>query len=293
MSDLILVKKIVLYASWLALPLAAWLARRVVRSRGPRRASAAVWLLGCLVFIEARFVEPGLLVVRETEVAAPLDLRVALVADVHVGLYKSPAFLARIVDRLNALDVDLVLFAGDWTYEHEGPLVELLAPLGKLRHAAYSVPGNHDSEAPGPPIRDELREALVANGVRPIENRAVVLPGFVLVGLGDRWGGDDRLPAVLPVADGRPVLALMHNPDTALDFPPGRVALAFAGHTHGGQIRIPWIYRRVIPTVGPFDRGLHEMPNARVFVTSGAGEIGLPLRFLNPPVIDVVRLRAR
>jgi predicted MPP superfamily phosphohydrolase len=286
--DLVLVKKALLYGSWLAFPFAAWMATRLVR--GPKRSSAAIWLVLCAVFVYARFVEPGLITVDETRVAAPIDLRVALVSDVHVGLYKSPAYVARLVDRLNALDVELVLFAGDWTYEPDAPLVELLAPLRSLKHRAYSVPGNHDSEAPGPPIRDELKAALAAVGVNPIENGAVVFPEFVLVGLGDRWGGDDRLASIATLPADRPLLALMHNPDSALDFPPGRVALAFAGHTHGGQIRIPWLYKRVIPTVGPFDRGLHELPNTRVFVTSGVGEIGLPLRFLVPPVIDVIRL---
>ena len=64
--------------------------------------------------------------------------------------------------------------------------------------------------------------------------------------------------------------------------------LAVAGHTHGGQIRIPGLYRRVIPTRYPFDRGLHTFPPVPTFVTSGLGESGLPLRLFNPPVIDVL-----
>ena len=69
--------------------------------------------------------------------------------------------------------------------------------------------------------------------------------------------------------------------------------LLLAAHTHGGQIRIPWLYRKVLPVVGPFDKGLHppvRPDGPTVFVTSGVGEAALPLRLFNRPVIDLLRL---
>jgi len=61
--------------------------------------------------------------------------------------------------------------------------------------------------------------------------------------------------------------------------------LTLAGHTHGGQIRIPYLYKKVIPVRGDvlWDQGLYSFKNEKVFVTSGIGEIGLPMRFLIPP----------
>ena len=87
------------------------------------------------------------------------------------------------------------------------------------------------------------------------------------------------------------VVVLAHNPDATSLFPPGIVTVTFTGHTHGGQIRIPWIYRFAIPTHGSFDRHWHDVPNTRLFVTSGVGENAVPLRFLVPPVIDVIVLQ--
>jgi predicted MPP superfamily phosphohydrolase len=83
----------------------------------------------------------------------------------------------------------------------------------------------------------------------------------------------------------------MHNPDSAMQLKPGLAALALAGHTHGGQLRIPGYYQHVIPCNFPFDRGLHSFAPVPVFVTSGLGETLWPLRFLNPPAIDVLLLR--
>ena len=207
-----------------------------------------------------------------------------------MGLYKGPSFLERLIVKLNTLEVDVVLIAGDLTSELHRPLDELFAPFANLRHNAYAVRGNHDSEMPGPPIERELREALNRHGVTLLENETVKVGGFLLVALGDRWAGNDRVEMLTTLREADNVIVLTHNPDTARRFPPGKADVTLAGHTHGGQIRIPWLYRMVIPTDGPFDRGWHDLPNTRVFVTTGVGETGLPLRLMVPPVVDVIVL---
>lgn len=91
-----------------------------------------------------------------------------------------------------------------------------------------------------------------------------------------------------------PTLVLTHNPDSAINLGP-EVALVLAGHTHGGQIRIPRLYRHVIPSRYGFDRGEQFLTTprgrVRVYTTVGTGEIGLPMRLFNPPTIDVLDLR--
>ncbi|MEM6377444.1 MAG: hypothetical protein AAF705_04470 [Bacteroidota bacterium] len=92
-----------------------------------------------------------------------------------------------------------------------------------------------------------------------------------------------------------PEALLTHNPDTALHVPQGvEYDLMLAGHTHGGQVRIPGLIDRVIPAAYPFDHGLHIYPSAEgdrlVYVTSGTGMIGLPLRFNMAPRIDLLTL---
>jgi predicted MPP superfamily phosphohydrolase len=290
-----IVQSAIIWASWLIWPLVAWLAWRTVRHRRAlsrrQMLRSAVGFVLALWFIEMRFIEPALIVERHTALNLGFEARLALISDYHVGLLNSPDFLDRVVDRLNALPVDVVLIAGDHLSRPDRPLAELLAPLARLRHPAFSVPGNHDESHPGPPVRDELRRALLAVGVTPVEYTFVVRDRFTLVGLGDHYAHRDGIEPLLTAPSDKPRIVMMHNPDTAMTLPPGSAALALAGHTHGGQIRIPLLYRYAIPCRYPFDRGLHTFSPVPTFVTSGLGQTGVPMRFLNPPVIDVLEIR--
>jgi len=294
--DKILIKQCLLYGSYLAFPLMAWLLWKM-RKPGSRAIGACL-LAASLLFAWSRFVEPQLIRVRETTLAGTgVHARIALISDIHLGIYKNSGFLERVVTRINALPVDAVVIAGDLTYEPgSGSLQEMFSPLAHLQRPVYAVLGNHDQQAPGADIDQALRTALTGNGVRIIEGRiAGTGSGYRLAGLGDHWAGNDD-PAFLKAAQtAMPTLVVVHNPDSAMRLAPADAALVLAGHTHGGQIRIPWLYRKVIPTAYDFDRGeqLAHTPrgDVRVFTTTGLGEIGLPMRLFNPPTIDLLYLR--
>jgi predicted MPP superfamily phosphohydrolase len=284
----------ILWASWLAWPLLVWwlwrLARRWRASDAAYRTVMLLFVALLVAFIDARFIERYWIVERTTQLKLGFKARLVLISDTHIGLYKSPDFLARAVARINAIAPDAVLIAGDITYEPDRPVAELVAPLKQLAMPAFSVPGNHDEESPGPPIVGDLRRGLQQAGVTPVEYAHARLKTFTLVGLGDHFADKDSIKPLTAAPRGKPIIVLMHNPDSAMQLKPGSAALALAGHTHGGQIRIPGLYERVIPTRHAFDRGLHTFPPVPTFVTSGLGEIGLPLRFLNPPVIDILEI---
>jgi uncharacterized protein len=287
--DKLLLKQAIYYGSYLVFPFVAYIAFRLWRNARNRWVGIAL-LIGALLFVWARFVEPQIILIREHRASVGFPARIALIADLHMGLYKRPSFLEHLIEKLNALDVDVVLIAGDLTSELHRPLDELFAPFANLRHKAYAVRGNHDSEMPGPPIERELREVLNRHGVKLLENETVHIGSFLLVALGDRWARNDRVEMLEPLREADNVIVLTHNPDTAPLLPPGKADVTLSGHTHGGQIRIPWLYRLAIPTDGPFDRGWHDLPNTRVFVTTGVGETALPLRLMVPPVVDVIVL---
>lgn len=295
--DKVLAKQLLFHGSWLVVPAMAWLLWRWRRDRR-HRAMLAFLLLGCGVFAWARFVEPQLIRVDHTELRGTgMQARIALVSDIHLGVYKDRRFLERLVERLDALPVDAVVIAGDLTYEPQRlVLSEAFAPLSVLRVPVYAVLGNHDQQAPGPDIDAPLREALRTHGVRVIEGMAFTdARGIRWAGLGDRWAGKDDPGFLRAAVDQGPAIVVAHNPDSAMDLQPGEAAIVLAGHTHGGQIRIPWLYRKVIPSAHGFDRGEQVAPAAagpvRVFTTRGVGEVGLPLRLFNPPTIDVLQLR--
>ena len=287
------VKLAIYYLSYLAWPLLVLLFFRLRRDRNrpwPARLAGILEAALLLVFIEARFVEPSLIFTRQTRIEAPFPARVVVISDLHLGLYKGPFFLERVVQRLNELDVDAVLVAGDWLYEPDRPVDALLAPLKKLKHPVYSVLGNHDEGHPGPPVAPALRQALSSLGVHLVEGKTMDLGPFVLAGLGDRFAGKDSAAFLSSLPQYKPLVILAHNPDSAMALKSGQASLVVAGHTHGGQIRLPFLYRKAIPCLHPFDRGMHPWTPVPVFVSSGLGEIGLPLRFLNLPVIDVLEI---
>ncbi|MCA8901958.1 MAG: metallophosphoesterase family protein [Hyphomonas sp.] len=299
-----MLKLLIFEFSWAAFPVAGLLAWILFRRSGLARWLSAILLAGTCTFLWARFVEPRLLQVHRETITLPgasagsPAIRIALFSDTHVGMFENTMPVSRIVRRINAENVDAVFLAGDITfYPHPEQITNLLAPLSDLNAPLYAVLGNHDVGFPGPDLSRPIIAAIEADGGKIVHNRAfdenIGGQRIIVAGASDLWqrkqdfGFSSGLPAEVPV------LLLTHNPDTAYAVPPGfSYDLMLAGHTHGGQIRIPFLYKRHIPTQGPFDKELHVFPSPSgerlVYVSSGTGMSGLPMRFLMPPRIDVL-----
>lgn len=228
-------------------------------------------------------------------------LEVVALVDLHTGSpHNGLAQLARLVERVNALEPDLVLLAGDYVIHGVvgGRFVspeESAALLGRLEAAAgvYAVLGNHDWWLDG----GRVRRALEAAGIPVLEDEArrTAAGGcaFWVVGVGDYWEGDhDVDKALAAVGDDAPVIAFTHNPDL---FPrlPARFDLTVAGHTHGGQVDLPLVGRPIVPSrFGQRYAAGHVVEDGRhLFVTTGVGTSILPLRLRVPPEISVLELR--
>ncbi|MEA2046883.1 MAG: metallophosphoesterase [Campylobacterota bacterium] len=284
MTPVLYVKFFIFYGSWLVFPLLLWFIKK--------RWIILIFL--SILFIYARFVEPKLLFVNHYKIQTGFKAKYALIADIHLGIYNNESILERTVEKINAEDIDAVLIAGDLTYEPQfDDMKTLFASLSKIKVPIYAVLGNHDCEKPGPQIRDELEQVLTELGVKVITNRPIELNGITILGLGSHWARDDEVSLLDTYTKKDNVVVLTHNPDTTLNYLSKHFPdLTLTGHTHGGQVRIPYIYKKVIPVRGDvlWDQGLYQYKNGQVFVASGIGEIGLPLRFLIPPTIDVLEL---
>ncbi len=225
-------------------------------------------------------------------------LKLLLLSDIHVvGPDMPPERLTRIVAQLNRLHPDLVLIAGDLVSEkrsatHIYSAAEVVAPLGKLRAPLGVVvaPGNHDHWFKPDALRGELEKL----GLRVLQNEAVKLGPVIVGGVDDDYSGHDDVPATLAAMDalgpGVPLI-LSHSPDIVPDVQ-RPVAAIFAGHTHCGQIRFPFIGALTyVSRYGDrFACGDITDKSQRVFVGAGLGTSLLPLRFNTPPDIWLVTL---
>ena len=140
-----------------------------------------------------------------------------------------------------------------------------------------------------------MRTALSGVGIEVLENRAVRAGDLYVAGLADLRSRRPDLPTALEdVPADAPVILLAHDPDV-FPFVPDRVALTLSGHLHGGQVAIPILRLPAIPSrYGErYARG-HVVEDGRhLYVTSGLGTSGLPLRLFRPPEIVILELRIR
>jgi predicted MPP superfamily phosphohydrolase len=274
------------------------------------RPHPALLVAGAALAAWAGWIEPRRLVLRRETLRLPgwpaaLDgLRAAVIADVHGGVpHMGRTEIARAVARLAAESPDILLLAGD--YVDASPLwggrlaPEVIAgELGALRPrlGSYAVLGNHDwRRAP-----DRMWTALEAAGITVLENRAVPVdaPGGRLwvAGLADMRNRRPSVRAALrdvPDDPAEPVLLLSHDPDMHPAVP-ARVALTLSGHVHGGQVRIPLLRRLVIPSYygERYARRHHDDDGRRLYVSSGLGTSGMPVRLLVPPEVVLLELRS-
>jgi predicted MPP superfamily phosphohydrolase len=271
-------------------------------------ALSALTVLGLLLAIWGFLIEPGLLLVRHVTIetakwpATLPPLRMVAVADVHAGApYVGEAKLDRIVAEVNAQNPDVVLLLGDYVIQHvlfgtPMPPDTIASHLGGLRakHGVFAVLGNHDWYDGG----KRVWRALENVGIRVLENSAVPLPGsenrIWLAGIADDSTRHPHPAGIFrPIPEGAAVVAFTHDPAVFPDVP-ARAALTVAGHTHGGQVSIPFWGALFIPGRSPLRYAYgHIAENGNdLYVTSGIGTTALPVRFNAPPEIVVITLRA-
>jgi len=281
--------------------------------------AAGVGLLGLSVTatgVYAGAIEPFGLVVTRYALTPPgwpagRKLSITVIADLHAGgPDMTLPHIREVIDTANALHSDLIVLLGDFTAWYRfktepvpdalwaAELARLRAPLG-----IWAILGNHDWWHD----LDGVRHALAEVRIPVLENDAVMLSAggqqFWLAGLGDQiayrlghgqFRGVDDLPGTLArIRTDDPVLLLVHEPDI---FPkiPARVALTLAGHTHGGQIRIPLLWPHFMPSQygARFAYGHILEDNRHMIVSGGLGTSVIPARLGVPPEIVHVTLGA-
>lgn len=281
-------------------PIGKWRRRRYKWRR--RRIAIIFWSLISGVLLYGFVIEPMRLVAKQTAITLPAwpgefrDLRVTVFSDLHVGPpHVTLARLRRIVEKANATEADLILMPGDFVETALGwRMAEpeaIAAELKRLRAKAgvFATLGNHDWWYGGA----RVRQALEKEGIRVLDDQAVKIERrgktFWLVGFADKWAGHPNIEETLKqITDDAPAIAFTHNPGIFPAIPP-RIGLTIAGHTHGGQIWLPFIGRPVISDE-PYPIG-HIIEGGRhLFVTAGIGTSICPVRLGVPPEISLLTI---
>lgn len=278
-------KEIVFYGSFLVFPFLLfilYIKKSFIKN---------IFVILSIIFIYARFVEPQIITTKHTKLELGFTWSIALISDLHIGKYKNEVFLEKLVKKINTLPVESVFIAGDLTYYPEiEDLPKLFEPLKWINKPVYWVLWNHDVEKPGPKLREPLVELFNSYGFTHLNNDVVKVGGFTLIGLGDNWSGEDNTNLLdIPSPDDH-VIVLTHNPDTTLKYTNNNSDLTLAGHTHWWQIRIPFLYKHVIPTTWSFDKWWSQEQYTYLYTSSWVWETALPMRLFNPPVIDIIQI---
>ncbi|PTA67080.1 metallophosphoesterase [Deinococcus arcticus] len=252
-------------------------------------------------------------VTRHTRTLPGLEapLRVAFLTDLHYGLYIGAGSVRAWVEATNRERPDVVLLGGDQLDSRmDEPPEALLAELARLRAplGVYGVWGNHDygsfgfygGRQYGPArgdwqgTRAQLEAAFANAGVTMLRNAGRPLRDDLYVGgVDDLWHGQPDVRAALAEAGKRATLLVMHNPDLLPELP-GRVGLTLCGHTHGGQVRLPFAGAVMVPSrYGQrFAMGWVEgAQGTPAYVSRGLGLSGIPFRNLCEPEVAVMELR--
>lgn len=278
----------------------------------------------CLAY--SYFIEPNRLVVTTEEIRikdwdpAFDGLRIAMISDIHGGSNGASAKnIRRVVELTNAQNPDVVVLLGDYVSQgrtrqpsHDLPLkmtmnevADNLAGL-KAKLGVFAVLGNHDGWYGDAEIASELKRIgyrVLQNEIVPIQQNGKTLRLF---GMKDHlkldsWATFDAMVRSVVAAspkDGQ-IVVLEHSPDILYilnywkDLSPD-LKLMLAGHTHGGQVWLPILGTPFVPSsVGQrYTRGHINEEGVDMFVTSGVGTSILPFRFMVPPEIAVVTIRA-
>lgn len=231
--------------------------------------------------------------------------RIAQLSDFHLHAYDEAFFVQHAVERVNALAPDMVALTGDFIttgsnehealgYHHANECAELLSGIRcPLRFCSM---GNHDA-----PVKTTIAAALKDNKLDLLLNSytAVERRGerIWIAGIADAYYDVPNLALAIPKRKpNEPIILLGHEPDFADTIVTYNrsVDLMLAGHTHGGQVRVPFLPAILLPAMGEkYVEDLHKVGDSgmQVYVNRGLGCMHLPFRFNCPPELTLLTLQ--
>lgn len=263
-------------------------------------ALAAGALTAYAVLIEPRWLEVTRTRVHIRRLPPQLEgLRIALLSDLHVGAGTPFRVIRHACELAMRERPDLIALTGDFAADDAPGFREVLDALDGIeaRLGVYAVPGNHDYRVG---IDKWHREIGAHPTITDLTNMALVreVDGarLCIAGVDDLSQGTPQLEVLPPPAERDLTILLAHDPDQAERSRRAydQVDLILSGHTHGGQVRLPWIGALRNPSEHDdlYEEGLRRRPWTQVYTSRGVGTVRLPVRFLCRPEVAILELTA-
>lgn len=252
-------------------------------------------------YLYARYIEPNLLMVNREKLESSnlqTPLKIVFFGDTHLGEFNDNDQLDRIVTKINTEKPDLVIFTGDligstgdFTVNPEA-IAQSLAKI-QTTYGKVAVMGNHEYA-----LLDEYNytDLMNAGGFTVLVDDWLDISelNVRLLGLDDVYRGNPDANLTDEALDGSYNILITHEPDIVDKMASDQVQLVLAGHTHGGQISLPYLTEKILPTNGKkYVKGLYTIGSAgqtKLFVTKGTGMTKLPFRFMNIPEIVAIEV---
>lgn len=263
-------------------------------------ALAAGALTAYAVLIEPRWLEVTRTRVHIRRLPPQLEgLRIALLSDLHVGAGTPFRVIRHACELAMRERPDLIALTGDFAADDAPGFREVLDALDGIeaRMGVYAVPGNHDYRVG---IDKWHREIGAHPTITDLTNMALVreVDGarLCIAGVDDLSQGTPQLEVLPPPEERDLTILLAHDPDQAERSRRAydQVDLILSGHTHGGQVRLPWIGALRNPSEHDdlYEEGLRRRPWTQVYTSRGVGTVRLPVRFLCRPEVAILELTA-
>lgn len=258
-----------------------------------------------LLGIYSTYIERNLLIVKRHNVTINKGgegkLKVVQITDIHLGEFYNLNQLEKVVKKINGLDADIVVFTGDLidnasTYNEIDNIAEVLKEI-KCKTGKYAIYGNHDYG--GGAVR-YYEDIMNKGGFQVLKNEGTTI-GFKdkhikIFGADDGLMGKQNVNKTMSRINNKSInLLLLHEPDLAKKYSDYPVDLVLSGHSHGGQIYIPFygpLKKNILSE--KYTKGFYKLDNLRetkIYVNSGLGNTKVPFRFFNIPQISVFNLK--
>lgn len=235
------------------------------------------------------------LIINYVEVSSKLNIKIAHISDIHYGRFYNQNQINQLISKLNNIDVDLIVITGDLIDDkYKGSLAGLMSFKTQLKHDVpkYIILGNHDYKSGR---LNEYYELVAAMGftllINESDNIIVNNKKLNIVGADDYLKGkrDLNLLERLVNSDSTNIL-LLHEPDVVDKFDVSNYALVLSGHSHGGQIKLPLNIKGKTNLGKKYVNGLYSIDETKLYVSSGVGMAGLPLRINVKPSITIINM---